>query len=182
MSALPDGFLLRHDFVTETEEAELLPFLSTLQMGEVRMHGVTAKRRVRQFGHHYSFESFRLSPAQAIPSEMLAVRARVAGFANMDPEQFSEALVTFYPAGAAIGWHRDAPAFGIVAGLSLGASCRMRFGKGSGAARVTTAVELPPRSVYVLAGPARKEWQHAITAVKASRWSITFRTVRRSPR
>ena len=64
-----------------------------------------------------------------------------------------------YPLGAGIGWHRDALPFGIVAGISLGASRRMRFQRGEGAART--------------------DWQHTIPPVKEMRWSITFRTVRR---
>ena len=40
----------------------------------------------------------------------------LAGFAG---EELVEALVQRYPAGATIGWHRDAPAFGIVVGVSL---------------------------------------------------------------
>ncbi|HYP14880.1 MAG TPA: alpha-ketoglutarate-dependent dioxygenase AlkB, partial [Bryobacteraceae bacterium] len=99
--------------------------------------------------------------------------------ASVDPGEFAEALVTEYPPGAGIGWHRDAPPFGIVAGISLGATCRMRFQKGTGPERVTSAAELPPRSIYLLTGPARKEWQHTIPAVKQTRYSITFRTLRR---
>jgi alkylated DNA repair dioxygenase AlkB len=41
--------------------------------------------------------------------------------------KWAEALVTEYTTGAGIGWHRDAPVFGIVAGISLGGTCRMRF-------------------------------------------------------
>ena len=35
--------------------------------------------------------------------------------------------MTEYRPGAGIGWHRDAPPFGIVAGVSLAGTCRMRF-------------------------------------------------------
>src|SRR3712207_8467371 len=45
-------------------------------------------------------------------------------------EELAQTLVTRYPPGAAIGWHRDAPAFGVVAGVSLGSACRMRFQRG----------------------------------------------------
>jgi alkylated DNA repair dioxygenase AlkB len=38
---------------------------------------------------------------------------------------------------------------------------------------------LAPRSGYVLAGPARNQWQHSIPAVPAERYSLTFRTLRR---
>jgi DNA oxidative demethylase len=35
------------------------------------------------------------------------------------------ALVNEYPPGAPIGWHRDAPQYGIVIGISLASTCRM---------------------------------------------------------
>ena len=59
-----------------------------------------------------------------MPEFLLPVRARLADFVSVAPEELAEALVTEYPAGAGIGWHRDAPAFGIVAAVSLGSSCR----------------------------------------------------------
>ena len=41
-------------------------------------------------------------------------------------------------------------------------------------------VALEPRSAYVLTGPARTQWEHSIPPVKETRYSITFRTLRRS--
>jgi alkylated DNA repair protein (DNA oxidative demethylase) len=38
---------------------------------------------------------------------------------------------------------------------------------------------LEPRSGYVLAGEARRSWQHSIPPAKELRYSITFRTLRR---
>jgi alkylated DNA repair protein (DNA oxidative demethylase) len=175
---LPEGFVLTPDFVEPEEERALIEFLRALQFGNVRMHGVTAKRRVAQFGWHYSFESYRLTEAAPLPESLEPVRERAAALAHVDPEEFSEALVTEYPAGAGIGWHRDAPQFGIVTGISLGAACRMRFQRGEGRERMTAAVELPARSIYLLTGIARKEWQHMIPSLKELRWSITFRTLR----
>jgi alkylated DNA repair dioxygenase AlkB len=178
-SPLPEGFVLDHNFLTEAEEAELLAFLPTIPYGHVRMHGVVAKRRVAQFGFHYSFESFRLTPAPAQPPLIEALRDRGAHLAGVAPEDFAETLITEYQPGAAIGWHRDAPPFGIVAGISIGGQCRMRFQRGSGANRVTAAVLLPSRSIYLLTGAARSEWQHTIPPVRELRYSITFRTLKR---
>ena len=180
VAALPEGFILTLNFLTAEEELTLIEFIRTLRFGEVRMHGVTAKRRVAQFGWHYSFESFKLTPAAELPPELDFVRQRAASVAQINPEEFAETLVTEYPPRAGIGWHRDAPPFGIVAGVSLGAACRMRFHKGEGPERVTAAIELPPRSIYLLTGPARTQWQHTIPAVPDLRYSITFRTLRRS--
>jgi DNA oxidative demethylase len=175
---LPEGFELTEDFLDVSEEAALITFASTVRYGVVRMHGVEAKRRVAQFGWRYSFESYSLTPAQPVPDALLGLRERVSGKAGIAPADFSEVLVTEYPAGAGIGWHRDAPHFGVVAGVSLGAGCRMRFRRGEAGKREMAAVELPARSLYLLTGSARQGWQHTIPPVKEVRWSITFRTLR----
>ena len=176
---LPAGFALQTEFLAESEEQLLLDFIRSIPYGHVRMHGVTAKRRVAQFGWRYAFETFQLTPAARLPAELESLRERAAALAGVAAEDFAEALVTEYPPGAGIGWHRDAPHFGIVAGISLGAPCRMRFQRGEGAERVTAAVVLPARSIYLITGDARSKWQHTVPAVKAPRWSITFRTLRR---
>jgi alkylated DNA repair dioxygenase AlkB len=43
--------------------------------------------------------------------------------------------------------------------------------------RVTVA----PRSIYLLRGPARWDWQHSVAPTKSLRYSITFRTARFAP-
>lgn len=178
-TALPDGFVLIPEFLTSEEEAGLLEFISGLDFHEFQMRGVAAKRRVLQFGWHYSFESFKLTPAAPMPEIFEPVRTRAASATAIPPEDFAEVLVTEYRPGAGIGWHRDAPPFGIVAGVSLAGTCRMRFQTGAGAGRVTAAVELPPRSMYLLTGEARTKWEHTIPPTKELRYSITFRTLRR---
>jgi len=175
---LPEGFLLMPDFLTSGEEAALIEFIGSVSFREVRMHGVTAKRRVAQFGWRYSFESYRLTEGPPVPIAFLDVRERAAKLAGIHADEFSEVLVTEYQPGAGIGWHSDAPHFGIIAGISLGSTCRMRFRTGE-VHRRTTAVELPPRSIYLLTGSARSEWQHMLPPVRQTRWSLTFRTLRR---
>ena len=91
-----------------------------------------------------------------------------------------QALVSRYPPGAGIGWHRDAPAFGDpVIGVSLLAVCRMRFQRTAGDERRLFELELEPRSAYALSGSARWAWQHSIPAAKELRYSVTFRTLRK---
>jgi len=153
--------------------------VANLEYGEVRMHGVVAKRRVRHFGWSYTYDSARIGPGPEIPEFLLPVRARLAAFASVAPEHLAEALVTEYPAGAGIGWHRDAPAFGIVAAVSLGSSCRMRFRRGKVGDWETAEGTLAPRSAYAITGEARSGWQHGIPAAVDTRWSITFRTLRK---
>jgi DNA oxidative demethylase len=107
------------------------------------------------------------------------VRAAAAELAGREPEELVETLVQRYPPGATIGWHRDAPAFGTVVGISLGGAGRLRFQRGKGEARRVWETLLEPRSGYVLAGKARNAWQHSIPPAKELRYSITFRTLRK---
>ena len=97
------------------------------------------------------------------------------------------ALINEYPSGAPIGWHRDAPQYGIVAGISLLSSCRMKFRpyvrpsrrSSSGARRIAThEVTLERRSAYLMTGESRNVFEHHIPAVDTLRYSITFRTAR----
>src|SRR4051794_25760187 len=171
----PLGLVLVPEFITTAEESDLLAFIGGIEFRTLQMHGVTAKRRIKQFGWHYAFESYKLRAADPVPAEFASIRARSAALAGIDPSDWAEVLVTEYASGAGIRWHRDAPAFGIVAGLSLAGRCRMRFQTGAGSSRITSAIELPPRSIYLLTGEARTKWQHMIPPTRDLRYSITFR-------
>ena len=174
----PKGFVFQSDFLSLQEERDLIAFIQTLNFKKFQFYGVTAKRRVIHFGLHYAFTSRALSPAPALPAVFQPIREKAATFTGIDPADFSETLVTEYQPGAGIDWHRDAPPFGVIVGISLGAGCRMRFRKGSGAQRQTTAATLPPRSIYLLTGEARTLWQHSIAPITEIRYSITFRTLK----
>src|SRR5438128_2295706 len=144
----------------------------------VHLGGQVARRRTIHFGWTYGYETWRVEPGPPIPAFLLGVRSRAARLARVDPDAMAEVLITHYPPGAGIGWHRDAPAFGVVVGVSLLGACRFRFQHGGGAARRTRAVTLAPRSAYVLDGAARWQWQHAIPPGREERYSVTFRTLR----
>ena len=177
---LPEGFLYFDDVLSPAEESELLDVIEDLDFSAVVMHGVAARRTTRHYGYGYEFQSQALTDADPLPDWLIGLRDRAARVAGEEPGQFVEALVTHYPAGATMGWHRDAPGFGdVVLGVSLGASCRMRFQKGKGPDRVVAEQLLEPRSAYALKGAARWIWQHSIPAVKKTRYSVTFRTLRR---
>jgi alkylated DNA repair dioxygenase AlkB len=179
----PEGLAYRPDFVTEEEERELLARMDEIDFREVVMHGQAAKRTVRHYGLDYGYESWSLAPAEPLPPELVWVRDRCAALADVTPDALAQILVSRYPPGAGIGWHRDAPMFGAtIVGVSLGAPCRMRFQRTAAGVRRVFALELEPRSAYVLAGQARSAWQHSIPPTKALRYSLTFRTLRNPER
>lgn len=166
------------EFVSPGEEAPLLRAITALDFRAFRFHGFEGRRRVVSFGWAYDFEGGGLQPAAAVPDFLLPLRERAAGLAGLAPDELPHALVTEYQPGAAIGWHRDRPQFGDVIGVSLGAPCRFRLRRRAGERWERLAVELEPRSAYLLRGPARTEWEHSIPAVEALRYSVTFRSLR----
>lgn len=174
----PQGLVYMPGLVDEREETSLLAFMEEIEFREIVMRGQTAKRTVRHYGWDYEYETWRLMRGEPLPAELESVQAAAAELAGVPPPDLAQILVTRYPPGAGIGWHHDAPAFGLVAGVSLGSACRMRLQRGKGDERQTADVVLEPRSGYVLDGPARTAWQHSIPATKELRYSITFRTLR----
>jgi alkylated DNA repair protein (DNA oxidative demethylase) len=178
-AALPEGLIYEPAFLDRDEQRALLDILSTLDFGEIRMHGQVARRTAKHYGIAYDYDNPAAStPGEPLPGWLSPLRECVAVLAGVQPEGLLEALIQHYPPGAPIGWHRDAPRFGIVAGVSFASSARMRFQRGKGQGREVTEVVLAPGSAYVLAGKARWSWQHSIPPVKEERYSVTFRTLR----
>jgi alkylated DNA repair protein (DNA oxidative demethylase) len=141
------------------------------------LHGVPSRRLTRHFGVGYDFSSRGTVEAEPVPDYLLPLRKKAAEFSGVDGDSFAEALVSFYPPGATISWHKDVLAFGgVVVGVSLASPCVMRFQRtAAGGERRVFEQPLAPRSAYVLTGAARYAWQHSIPAVSADRWSVTFR-------
>jgi alkylated DNA repair protein (DNA oxidative demethylase) len=157
----------------------VLAWLEDVEYREVVMHGRAAKRTVRHFGLDYDYQSRETVPTDPFPEELEWLRSRSAELAERAPAELVQVLVSRYPPGAGIGWHRDAPMFGRIVGVSLGGPCRMRFQRrAAGGERLLEEIELAPRSAYLLSGSARWAWQHSIPATKEPRYSITFRTLR----
>jgi DNA oxidative demethylase len=178
MSTLPEGMSYVPGFLTEAEERDLLAMLATFELHPYVLHDTPSRRLVRSFGRSLVAGAYDAGPAAPLPVELEWLRERCAGLMGRETRELADLLVARYPPGAGIGWHRDAPQFGEVSGVSLLAACRMRFRRGRPRAWETTEFTLEPRSAYVLSGPARTQWQHHIPAVKEERWSVTFRTLR----
>lgn len=182
VSETPPGFVYQPDFLTTDEEREVLEGVAALAFHDVTMRGQVARRRTTHFGWTYGYETWRIEPGPPIPEFLQALRERAGTLGGVAAADLVEVLVTHYPPGAGIGWHRDAPMFGTVIGVSLSSACRFRFQRGKGLERRTAAAVLEPRSAYALDSAARWQWQHSIPPGKTERYSVTYRTLRRSPR
>lgn len=181
-SDVPAGFHYRGDFIAADEEAALAAAIADVEFSAFEMRGVVARRRVAFFGASYDAGD---APARPIPAFLIPLRDRIAEWAGVDGEAFAMALINEYRPGAPIGWHRDASQYDIVAGVSLLASCRMKFRpyvppKAAAGSRRTATHELTleRRSAYLMTGESRSGYEHHIPAVSSLRYSITFRTLR----
>ena len=181
---VPDGFVYWPDFISPDEEAQLVSAIGQVAFSAFEMRGVVARRRVAFFGSSYDAGPAETPP---LPAFLLSLRDRAAASAGVDAEAFAMALINEYPPGAPIGWHRDAPQYDIVFGVSLLSACRMMLRPYvspsaprplEGRRRATHQVTLDRRSAYLLAGKARTGYEHHIPAVAELRYSITFRTLR----
>jgi alkylated DNA repair protein (DNA oxidative demethylase) len=176
-----EGLSYVEEFVGAPEEDALLRAFSEMALRPVVMHGQESRRTVTMFGLDYDYEGRELVPAPPWPDALGWLRERAAELIGREPQDLAQVLVSRYPPGAGIGWHRDAPMFGSsIVGVSLLGASRMRFQRRAAGSREVDAIELAPRSAYVLSGAARWSWQHSIPATKEERWSVTFRTLRRS--
>ena len=179
---VPPGFLYRAGFIAVEEEAALLQEIDRIEFSDFELRGVVARRRVAFFGA--SYDATRDSPP--MPTFVFPLRERVAAWAGVAPTAFVMALINEYRPGAPIGWHRDAPQYDLVAGISVLSDCRMRFrkyvspGRKSAELRRTATHEilLERRSAYLMTGESRSGYEHHVPPVAALRYSITFRTLR----
>ena len=184
-AAVPAGFQYQDNFITSDDEARLAGEIASIEFSTFEMRGVVARRRVAFFGRSYDAATASTPP---LPAFLMPLRDKVARWANVDVQTFAMALINEYRPGAPIGWHRDAPQYGIVAGISLLSSCRMKFrpylrpdAQPSPAGRrrsATHEILLERRSAYLMTGESRSDYEHHIPAVTTLRYSITFRTVR----
>ena len=179
---LPQGLLYQPEFVTPEEEAALLCAIAPLPLREAKFREYFAKRRVAHFHADTDtpryddggVDSFTSGP---MPPLVAALRDKVAGWLGLAAADFVHALVSEYRPGTPIGWHRDKPVYGIVVGISLAGWGRMRFRPYEAQdARHTVALDLAPRSVYVMREAIRWDWQHSMLPTKELRYSITLRT------
>lgn len=135
----------------------------------------TWKRRRQPYGATYGKqnESRREIPAWA---SFLVDRLYAEGISE---QPFDQMLVNEYFPGQGIALHKDYEPFDrTVVSLSLLSACVMDFRHATNGQQ--DSILLEPRSLLVLSGEARYEWQHGIATRKSDRWQGTL--IRRSRR
>jgi alkylated DNA repair dioxygenase AlkB len=179
---LPPGFTYQKHFLSVEEEQKLLAAIQQIDLHPMMFQGFEAKRKVASFGLDYSFDRRTLTEGKPIPSEFHWLIQRVANFLSVPNEDISELLITEYPLGSVINWHRDAPPFDIIAGISLSADCIFKLrphDKAKQSRKATVGLTVERRSLYVMSGVSRDQWQHSTAPVTQVRHSITLRTLKK---
>jgi alkylated DNA repair dioxygenase AlkB len=177
-SKYPAGFRYAPEFISRAEEQRLVDHLQRLEFKPFEFQGFLGKRRVVSFGWRYDFNGGGLHKTDEMPDFLLPLRDRAAAFAGLASTDLQQVLLTEYQPGAPIGWHKDRSVYGDVVGVSLLSACTFRFRRKAGAGWERSSIVLAPRSVYLLHGPARTDWEHSIPPVSELRYSITFRNFR----
>lgn len=180
---LPPGLQVVHDFITPADEAALLALARELPLREAHYKQYTARRRVVTYGSTRDSGAHGLPQHEitALPAPLQALREQLARWLGIAAADFVHVMVSEYARGTPLGWHRDAPDYGLIAGVSLGSAARLRLRPWPPAASNRSelvTLELASRSAYVMRGSARWGWQHSVPPVPALRHSVTLRTLR----
>jgi DNA oxidative demethylase len=171
------GLDYREELIDEPEERALVAQLEAQDLSPFRFHGWFGNRKTRSFGWRYDFDDASFTRAEPIPEWLEPLRDKVATFARLQPRDFVHVLLARYEPGAGIGWHRDRDVFDQVVGVSLGTPARLRFRRRTASGFQRAALEVAPRSAYLLSGESRWDWEHRITPGDRLRFSITFRAL-----
>lgn len=180
----PNGFYYYPDFIQPAEEESLLQAIRGIELNTFHFQGYEAKRKVASFGYDWSFEKRTLTKGREIPDFFQGLVQKVATYLMLPVQNISELLVTEYPAGSVINWHRDAPPFDAIMGISLLTDCVFKlrpYDKARQGRKDTVSFPVQRRSMYVIQNEARIDWEHSIAPVKEKRYSITLRTLKENP-
>jgi alkylated DNA repair dioxygenase AlkB len=177
---LPSGFHFYPEFISREEELNLVSLIKTFPLKNMIFQGYEAKRKTMNFGHDWHFQNRTLSKGLDIPEAFIPIIEKVGARLNITTSSFAEVLLTQYDPGTVINWHRDAPPFEKIAGVSLLSDCVFKLRPYTKTIRKrsdTISFHLPRRSLYMMEGEVRTNWEHSIAPLKNLRYSITLRTL-----
>jgi alkylated DNA repair dioxygenase AlkB len=143
----------------------------------IKRYGQVVRRRELDFLQDYGRNDRNVSPGVPLPDFLQPLQSNVAAVVGIAPNAIGQIITALYRPGAGIDWHTDSiKAFGnVICSVSLAEPCTMRFRRAKG--QSIWSILLEARSLIVMQGPARWEYQHYIPAVKQTRYSVTLRTL-----
>ena len=128
------------------------------------------------FGWRYDFNGGELTKTEDMPGFLAYARVKAERFAALAPGKLQQALVTEYSVPPSAGT-RTAPSSAMSSGCRSFPLAPFAFAKKAAAGWERRSLIAEPRSIYLLRGPCRIEWEHSIPGVDSLRYSITFRNV-----
>ena len=173
-----NGFRYIPDVLSIAEEKSLVERFEKLPLKPFEFHGYLANRRIYSFGHKFVFAGQEPRNDASIPDYFRPLTHIASRISGQPADAFEQAMVTEYATGAGIGWHRDRPSYEDIVSVSFLAPCTLRLRRKAGKGWERQAVPIAPRSVYLLHGAVREEWQHSIAPMDVLRYSVTLRTFR----
>lgn len=179
--AMPQGFAYYPAFITNEEEQQLINAISDIGLQNMQFHQYQAKRKTAGFGMGWNFINKVLTGGEPIPATFEFIINKIADFFSLDKAAIAQFLITEYPEGSVINWHRDAPPFDKIIGLSLlsDAIFKLRpLQKELQNRAAIISLEIKRCSLYIMEGESKSAWQHCIIPVKQTRYSLTFRTLK----
>ncbi|HYE31607.1 MAG TPA: alpha-ketoglutarate-dependent dioxygenase AlkB [Methylomirabilota bacterium] len=175
------GFRLREGYLTTSEESQLLEHIDQQPWRN------DWRRRIQVYGVSYgSPRDTTTAQSLPFPPWLQTVAERVAA----EPEFHripENCVINEYIPPLGIGSHKDFPQFGpVVACVSLASDIVMELRHPARDERIEILV--PRRSLWMLGGEARSDWEHGIPArltdvihgvkqPRERRVSVTFRTL-----
>lgn len=176
-AAVP-GLLLVEEAISLDQERAIAARIDEAPLKPFQFGQWEGKRLTMNYGSGYDYQRGALADAPPLPEWLVELRDRLAPLVGVDPAEAQQALLIRYDPGAGIGWHRDRPQYDKVIGLSLSALAKLRLRRRTADGFERRTVDLPRRSLYLLAGEVRQEWEHSIAPMDVTRRSVTFRTLR----
>jgi alkylated DNA repair dioxygenase AlkB len=173
---LPAGFSYASNVLSAAEENEFVTRFKELPVQPFEFHGYLANRRIFTFGRSYIFAGQKPRPDAGIPDYLRPLMELAGELSGKPAEAFEQVMISEYPPGAGIGWHRDRPSYEDIVAISFLAPCTLRLRRRTEENWERRSAFIEPRSVYRLHDAVRDDWQHSIAPMDALRYSVTLRT------
>ena len=173
----PSGFSYWPDAVSRDEETAWVHQTRSLAVQAFRIPRPPRQSARRLLRLALRLRCPHLQPATPIPSFLLPLRERAAGFAGVASESLEHILVTEYSPGAG---YRLASRQGRIRRCHCDLAARalhIAVSSENGAGWERASQRIVPRSAYLLRGTARGEWEHSIPQLDRLRYSLTFRNL-----
>lgn len=161
------GLKLFPEFISENEQARLVRCADAGIWEHKPFHGRQMQRRSQDYGYKYDADGKTASKTRNLPQWLLPFARRLVE-SGAFPQLPDQVLINEYWLDrVGIGKHTDAAVFGeIIGSLSLISPCLMWFYRG----KEKWPQLLEPRSLLIMQGQARQQWQHGIPPRKTFQW------------